>query len=176
MDGPKRTSAAEPISDKNRVLFWKGTRLWMQRFRRLAPCRRRNCGRLQGQLPVPGGNRALPPPILASLPQNSLEKQTTHYALGPAGYAGGGGVLPADLVGFDRDAETVTANYRLSSGPATLTLIDYPTPQMAEAQEKKIRATSRPACKAQPAFPKPLAGLGPGLAGGAAGAGRWWRW
>ena len=49
-------------------------------------------------------------------------------------------MLPADLVGFDRDAETVTANYSLRSGPATLTLIDYPTPQMAEAQEKKIRA------------------------------------
>ena len=44
-------------------------------------------------------------------------------------------MLPPELVGFDRGAETVTANYSLRSGPATLTIIDYPTPQMAEAQE-----------------------------------------
>jgi hypothetical protein len=65
-------------------------------------------------------------------------------------------VLPAELAGFDRDAETVTANYSLSSGPATLTLIDYPTPQMAEAQEKKIRDYIKAGKAAQPAFPKPL--------------------
>ena len=96
------------------------------------------------------------PPILANLPQGSLDGQTTHYAIGPAGYAGGGGVLPPDLVGFDRGAEAVTANYTLNSGPATLTIIDYPTPQMAEAQEPKIRAYIQAGSKAQPSWPKPL--------------------
>ncbi len=76
---------------------------------------------------------------------------------GPEGYAGAGGVLPAELVGFNLDAEAVTANYSLTSGPATLTLIDYPTPQLAEAQEKKIRAYIKAGSSAQPAFPKPLA-------------------
>jgi hypothetical protein len=69
-----------------------------------------------------------------------LDGQTTHYAVGPASYSGAGGVLPAELVGFDRGAEAVTANYSLHSGPATLTIIDYPTPQMAAAQETAIRA------------------------------------
>ncbi|MGB7986185.1 MAG: hypothetical protein WCF54_13550, partial [Terracidiphilus sp.] len=32
------------------------------------------------------------------------------------------------------------ANYSLHSGPAVLTVIDYPTPQMAAAQESRIRA------------------------------------
>jgi hypothetical protein len=95
---------------------------------------------LAGQLPAPEGGKALAPPILANLPQANLDGQTTHYALGPASYAGAGGVLPTELVGFDRGAEAVTANYSLRSGPATLTLIDYPTPQMAAAQEPKIRA------------------------------------
>jgi hypothetical protein len=66
-------------------------------------------------------------------------------------------VLPPGLVGFELDAETVTAHYSLTSGPATLTLIDYPTPQLAEAQEKKIRAYLKAGSGAQPAFPKPLA-------------------
>jgi hypothetical protein len=90
------------------------------------------------------------------LPQASLDKQTTHYALGPAGYAGGGGVLPPELVGFDRGAETVTSNYSLRSGQATLTIIDYPTPQMAAAQEGRVRSYIKAGGHAQPPWPKPL--------------------
>jgi hypothetical protein len=108
------------------------------------------------QLPVPDGSKALAPPILSNLPKDSLDGQTTHYAVGPAGYAGSGGVLPPEVVGFDRGAETVTATYSLRSGPATLTLIDYPTPQMAAAQEGKIRAYIKAGSQAQPTWPKPL--------------------
>ena len=48
-------------------------------------------------------------------------------------------MLPPELVGFDRGAEAVTANYSLRSGSATLTLIDYPTPQLAAVEETRIR-------------------------------------
>jgi hypothetical protein len=65
-------------------------------------------------------------------------------------------VLPAGLVGFDRGAETITATYSLRSNPATLTIIDYPTPQMAAVQEPKIRAYLKAGSQAQPAWPKPL--------------------
>jgi hypothetical protein len=112
---------------------------------------------LAKQLPVAEGTQALAPPILANLPQKWLDGQSTHYAVGAAGYVGSGGVLPADLVGFDRGAEAATASYSLTSGSATLTLIDYPTPQMAAAQEAKIRAYIQAGPKAQPEFPKPLA-------------------
>jgi hypothetical protein len=98
----------------------------------------------------------LAPPILASLPQASLDGQSTHYAEGPAGYAGAGGVLPPSLVAFDMGAETVTADYSLVSGPATLTIIDYPTPQIAQAQEAAIRAYLKAGSQAQPPWPKPL--------------------
>src|SRR6202041_1664828 len=113
-------------------------------------------GEVAPPLPSPDGSRALAPPILSNLPQSSLDGQTTHYALGPAGYQGAGGVLAPDLVGFDRGAEAVTSNYSLRSGVATLTIIDYPTPQMAAAQESKIRAYLKAGAQAQPAWPKPL--------------------
>ena len=49
---------------------------------------------------------------------------------------------------------------RLRSGPATLTIIDYPTPQMAAAQETKIRAYLKAGSRSQAikptAWPKPL--------------------
>jgi hypothetical protein len=154
---PKADIGTGGASDKNRVLFWKGNTVVDATFSHVGPMSAAEMRELAEGLPSPQGNRALPPPILTSQPQGSLEKQTTHFAQGPAGYAGAGGVLPAELVGFNLDAEAVTANYSLTSGPATLTLIDYPTPQLAEAQEKKIRAYIKAGSGAQPVFPKPLA-------------------
>jgi len=153
---PKADIGTGAASDKNRVLFWKGNTVVDATFSRLGPMSAGELRELAKDLPTPQGNRSLPPPILSVLPQGFLDKQTTHFAQGPAGYAGAGGVLPPELVGFDRDAETATANYSLSSGPATLTLIDYPTPQMAEAQEKKIRDYIKAGSKAQPPFTQAL--------------------
>ncbi|WP_348264107.1 hypothetical protein P8935_06125 [Telmatobacter sp. DSM 110680] len=153
---PKADIGTGGTSDKNRVLFWKGSTVVDATFSKVGPMSASELRDLAKDLPMPQGNRALPPPILAMLPQDALDKQTTHFAQGPSGYAGSGGVLPPELVGFDRDAETVTANYSLTSGPAVLTLIDYPTPQIAEAQYKKIHDYIKTGSGAQPAFPKPL--------------------
>lgn len=153
---PKADIGTGATSNKNHVLFWKGYTLVDATFSQVGPMSAAELRELAKDLPTPQGNRSLPPPILAVLPQGSLDRQTTHFAQGPAGYAGSGGVLPPQMVGFDRDAETVTANYSLPSNPATLTLIDYPTPQMAEAQEKLIRDYIKSGSKAQPAFTEPL--------------------
>jgi hypothetical protein len=153
---PKADIGIGATSNGNRVLFWKGNTVVDATFSHVGPMSAAELRELAKDLPTPQGNRALQPPILAALPQNSMDKQTMHYAEGPAGYVGSGGVLPPGLVRFDEDAEAVTANYSLSSGPATLTLIDYPTPQMAEAQVKQIRDYIKEGNKAQLSFPKPL--------------------
>jgi hypothetical protein len=144
------------------VLFWVGNTVVDANFSHISPMSGAELRELAGQLPLPEGGEALAPPILGNLPQSNLPQvkldgQTTHYALGPVSYAGSGGMLPAELVGFDRGAEAVTANYTLRSGVATLTLIDYPTPQMAAAQETRIRDYIKAGKQAQPAWPKPLA-------------------
>jgi hypothetical protein len=153
---PKEEIGTGATSNHDRVLFWEGNTLVDANFSRIGPMSGSELRELARQLPVPDGSRALAPPILSSLPKDSLDGQTTHYALGPASYAGSGGVLPPDLVGFDRGAEVVTANYSLRSNPATLTIIDYPTPQMAAAQEPRIRAYLKTGNQAQPSWPKPL--------------------
>lgn len=154
---PKEEIGTGATSNHNRVIFWVGNTVVDANFSRLGSMSAAELRELAGLLPALDGPRALPPPILGNLPKDSLDGQTTHYALGPTGYAGGGGVLPAELVGFDRGAEAVTANYSLRSNPATLTIIDYPTPQMAAAQETRIRAYIKAGSQAQPAWPKPLA-------------------
>jgi hypothetical protein len=153
---PKETVGAGAASDHSRVLFWQGTTVVDANFSRIGPMSAGELREIARQLPEPGGNRAMAPPILASLPQHLLDPETTHYAVGPAGYEGAGGVLPPALVGFEKGAEAVTANYSLTSNPATLTIIDYPTPQMAQAQESAIRAYLKAGSQAQPPWPKPL--------------------
>jgi len=153
---PKEAIGSGAASQRNRVLFWTGPVMVDATFSKISPESGSELRELAKQMPTVQGTSALAPPILSNLPKQSLDGQTTHYAVGPAGYVGSGGVLPAEMVGFDRDAEAVTANYSLNSGPATLTLIGYPTPQMAAAQEQKIRAYIQAGNKAQPAFPKPL--------------------
>jgi hypothetical protein len=134
-----------------------GTTVVDANFSHLGPMSAAELREVAGRLPVPVGNKAVAPPVLSYLPKASLDGQTTHYAVGPVGYAGASGVLPPDLVGFDQGAETATANYTLRSGPATLTIIDYPTPQMAVAEEAKIRNFIKAGNPPPQPWPKPLA-------------------
>jgi hypothetical protein len=153
---PKENIGTGATSNHNRVLFWLGNTVVDANFSRIGPMSGSELRELANHIPVPDGSKALAPPILNNLPKDSMDGQSTHYAVGPVGYVGSGGVLPPDLVGFGRGAEAVTATYSLRSGPATLTIVDYPTPQMAAAQETKIRAYIKAGSQAQPAWPKPL--------------------
>jgi hypothetical protein len=153
---PKEQIGAGAASDKNRVLFWRGDTVVDATFSHAGPMSVGEMREIAARLPVPTGNKSLPPPILDFLPQRSLTGQTTHYAEGAAGYAGAGGVLPASIAGFDRGAEAITANYALMSGPATLTIFEYPTPQIARLEEDTIRSYIKAGSKAQPPWPQPL--------------------
>ena len=146
-------------SDNNRVLFWIGNILIDAQFQRVTVMSASELRELAAALPKPAGNKSLPPPILSYLPQKALEAQTTHYALGPAGYTGANGqagVLPPWAVGFDHGAEVATASYSLSSNEATLTIINYPTPQLAAAQEQTILAYLKGGNTPQHPFTKAL--------------------
>jgi hypothetical protein len=157
---PKVEIGTGGTSDNNRVLFWVGNVFVDAQFGHVTAMSAAELRELAKGLPVPSGNKALPPPVLGYLPQKNLDGQTTHYALGPAGYAGpaGGdaGVLPASVVGFDHGAEVATASYSLRSNAATLTVIDYPTPQIATAEEQAITAYLKGGDSAQHPFTKAL--------------------
>jgi hypothetical protein len=92
---------------------------------------------LIGHLPKVGGPSALVPPLPAFLPPKGLDTDSVKYALGPLDYQATGGVLPAQTVEFDKSAETVTAKYK---NGGVLTLIEYPTPQIAGDRGRAIEA------------------------------------
>jgi hypothetical protein len=153
---PKVDAGTGGASDNNRVLFWIGNVVIDAQFQQITAMSGAELRELAAAIPVPAGNKSLPPPILGDLPQKNLDPQTTHYALGPSGYSGAGGVLPPDIVGFDRGAEVATATYTLQSNPATLTVINYPTPQMAAAQATAIAAYLKAGDTPQRPFTQPL--------------------
>jgi hypothetical protein len=92
---------------------------------------------LETTLPKVGGTKAQLPLLPTLLPTKGLELETLRYALGPVGYQAMGGVLPGDIVGFDQSAEAVMARYK---GQGLLTLLLYPTPQIAGNHGREIVA------------------------------------
>jgi hypothetical protein len=111
---PKEDIGTGAASNHNRVLFWRGDTMVDATFSHVSPMSGSALRELASQLPEVLGSRALAPPILATFTRQSPARQSTHYAVGPPSYAGSGGALPPELVGFDRGAEAVTANTRWS--------------------------------------------------------------
>lgn len=88
-------------------------------------------------LPKVGGPKGMSPLLPTYLPVKDLEKGSERYAVGPLGYQAMGGVLPAEMIGFDKAAEVVTAKYE---GKGVLTMLLYPTPQIAGEHGRQIEA------------------------------------
>ncbi len=86
---------------------------------------------LADTLPKTGGPKGLPPLLPTYLPVTDLVPGSVRYTVGPLAYKADGGTLPADLLGFDKAAETATADYAGRSGTGRLTLLLLPTPQIA---------------------------------------------
>ena len=91
-------------------------------------------------LPKVNGSAGIAPMLPTLVPAKGMDAESLRYALGPAGYRAMGGVLPAQTVGFDKNAETVTAR---TKGGGVLTLLLYPTPEIAGDHERAIEALAK---------------------------------
>jgi hypothetical protein len=117
------------------VVIWSGPDVVVADFhggRRLA-----DLAALVAVLPKASGAKALPPLLPTMVPEKGLEAASLKYSVGSAGYEAMGGVLPASVIGFDKSAEVTTAKY---SGRGTLTMLLYPTPQIAGDHGRQIEA------------------------------------
>jgi hypothetical protein len=88
-------------------------------------------------LPKALGSTGIAPLLPTLLPSKGLDPESVKYVLGPIGYQAVGGTLPPAAVGFQKSAEVVTARYR---GGGLLTLVLYPTPQIAGEFARDIQS------------------------------------
>jgi hypothetical protein len=137
---PKQDVGFGGVFDGARVLFWQTSLVVDATFDHLTAMSAAELRELAASLPKERGGSAIPPPLPGYLPQANLDPQSTRYALGPIGYVRGGGLLPPSLVDFNRGAEVLTAQYSNPDGEGTLTLINYPTPQLAADRLRAIAA------------------------------------
>jgi len=93
---------------------------------------------LAAELPAIGGGAATPPSLISDFPSQGQEANSMRYVVGPIGLAMAGATLPSNVVDFSRSAEVATAQYRVPSGIATLTVVSYPTPQIAVDHERAL--------------------------------------
>ncbi len=147
--------------DGSHVLFWNGATLVDATLDHVTPMTASELRELAKDLPQPPGSANVAPPLPGYLPRQGLELGLTHYSLGPEAYARTGGVLPVSLVGFASSAEAVTALYSDRDGDGQVTLLIYPTPQLAAARLRDIDAFLK-AGNTQATWPQPLAESRPG--------------
>ena len=128
----------EAAANGKRVLFWQGATLVDAVFDHLTVMSAAALRELAAGIPAPSGSKSIPPSLLGYLPTQDREVTFTRYAIGPEGYARSGGVLPVGLVDFGRGAEVLTGTFSERNGEGQLTLIEYPTPQIAMERERAI--------------------------------------
>lgn len=99
---------------------------------------------LSKELPRIGGPRSQPPLMLTWVARKGLVPGSVRYALGPAGYAAIGGQLQAGNLGWEKSAEAVVAQYSDNRGRETLTMLLYPTPQIAADRLRSFEKEALP--------------------------------
>jgi len=147
--------------DGAHILFWSGNLVVDATFNHLTAMSASELRDLAQQLPKAAGSAAILPNLDTYLPAQHLERTSLRYALGPQSYALGGGVLPVTLVDFARGAEVVAAPYDAADGMGLLTLIEYPTPQIAMDRERALRSYLQTGNTAQNVWTQALASSTP---------------
>lgn len=103
-------------------------------------------------LPKIAGRHGVPPLLPTLFPAPGLDTARMRYSLGPTSYQAMGGVLPPEILGWDKSAEVATADYTGRGGRGSLTLALYPTPQIAGIVGRAIEeAVNRTIAKDGPA-------------------------
>jgi hypothetical protein len=124
----------ETGTTKDSIVFRSGSNVVLEDFNRGGDVLMRD---LIVGLPKVGGTKGLAPVLPTYLPAKGLQRETVKYAVGPLSYQAAGAAVPPEIVGFDKAAEVVTAKYE---GKGTLTLLLYPTPQIAGDHGRQIEA------------------------------------
>lgn len=128
-----RVNATESLAPTGEVVFLSGVSVVRAHLGLPPDAAAALLKKIEIGLPKIGGRKGLAPLLPTYLPGQALDPASVRYALGPVGYQSMGGILQPDLLGWDKSAEAITGTYAAGphAGHGTLTLLLYPTPQIA---------------------------------------------
>ncbi len=130
----------QAASANERVLFYRGNVLVQAVLDRVTPMSAAELRELATDIPLPAGSARNLPTLPLYLPRQGYVPNTAKYVVGPVGLASISAPIPAAEVEFQRGAELAQGQYNSGQGNATLTLISYPTPQIAAERMRAIDA------------------------------------
>lgn len=131
-------------SNNSRILFYRGNILVDVTLEQVTAMSAADLRALSEALPLAQGHVAACPPCQGHLPKHWLRANSERYIVGPVALERLGVPIPAGLVDFSKGAEVEFGKYRSSSGEGNMTLIEYPTPQIAGDRLRAIQAAALP--------------------------------
>jgi hypothetical protein len=131
-------------SNNKRILFFRSNLLVDAALEQVTAMSAADLRALADALPKAKGSLSALPTLRDDLPKQSLIPHTSRYIEGPVALERLGVPIPATLVNFTMGPELEFARYRSSNGEAYMTLISYPTPQIASDRLKAFQAAGLP--------------------------------
>ena len=126
--------------DGSHVLFWNGATLVDATLDNVTPMTASELRELAKDLPQPPGSANVAPPLPGYLPRQDLEPASPTTRSGRKPMPAAAACFPRRWSTFRSSAEAVTANYSSRDGDGQVTLLIYPTPQLAAARLRDIDA------------------------------------
>jgi hypothetical protein len=127
-------------SANNRILFFRSNLLLEADFDHVTEMSAAELRELAGLLPVASGGAANLPPLPEYLPKKNAVQNSAKYVLGPQALLIAKSPLTPEQVDFSKQPELIMQNYSAKAGGLLLTLIDYPTPQIASERLRALQS------------------------------------
>jgi len=124
----------------NRILFFRSNVLVDANFDRVTAMSAAELRELAGLLPSAKGSADNLPTLPQYLPKQDAVANSAKYILGPQALLIAKSPLTAEQVDFSHDPEILTQDYSSKSGDLTLTLLAYPTPQIAGERLRALQS------------------------------------
>lgn len=128
-------------SANDRILFFRSNVMVDANFDRVTAMSAAELRELAGGLPSAQGSAGNLPTVPQYLPAKDAVTNSARYILGPQALLAVKSPLTPEQIDFNVEPEVLTQDYTSSDGPLTLTIIDYPTPQIAAERLRALQSS-----------------------------------
>ena len=135
------TIGTKAASANDRILFFRSNVLVDANFDRVTAMSAAELRELAGALPSAQGSADNLPTVPQYLPAKDAVTNSARYILGPQALLTVKAPLTPEQIDFSVEPEVLTQDYTSSDGPLTLTIIDYPTPQIAAGRLRALQSS-----------------------------------